>query len=474
MKKNKIIRCTSCFASLRKTPGGSLVAWRRNLSFLTVLFLVGILAPRTGAEELTLETALNLATKENPIVLGAREQVFQAEEQVNVAKAGMGPNLGVLLSYTKNKDAKQYAVYGNNTGDIIGFAPAGYEDTWYTALQFTQVLYAGGSLRAGVKAAEFQKNSAESLYARSLQSVTNSVRKAYYNVQRYRAQLTVAEESVELAEEHLKQVEAFYRNGVVAKNEVLRVQVDVSSAELSRIRMDNAVKVAWKALERAVGVSLQDAYTLGEPETSLPAFQVPSDPISTALTLRPEIFSLEAQSEAALQVAAAEKGQLLPQVLFRGEVSAADDSFFPDNDDWTLGLSLQWTLFDSGEQNAKASQAKSLARQLLHELEDLRRQIGLEVSTATLDLESAKQRMEVARAQVESAEEDYRMALRRYTAQVGTNIDVLDARVALSEARTALVNAVYDGRTAYSDLLYAVGEDPFLQGKEPLEERDSL
>jgi outer membrane protein TolC len=87
----------------------------------------------------------------------------------------------------------------------------------------------------------------------------------------------------------------------------------------------------------------------------------------------------------------------------------------------------------------------------------------LEVSTANLDLESATQRVEVAQAQVESAEEDYRMALRRYTAQVGTNIDVLDARVALSEARTALVNAVYDGRSAYSDLLYAIGEDPYLK-----------
>ncbi len=439
-------------------------------SFFVALFFVAMFCFSVSAEELTLETALDFAMKENPILLGAREQVRQAEEEVVAAQAGMGPDLQVLLSYTKEKEAKQYAVYGVGTGSIIGFAPAGYEDTWYTALQLTQTLYAGGSIRAGVKAAEFQKSSAESLYERSLQSVANSVRKAYYDLQRFRAQLGVAEESVELAKEHLKQVEAFYRNGVVAKNEVLRVQVDVSSAELDRIRMDNAVKVAWKALERAVGASLQENYTLGDPETSLPDFDLPPDPGTLALAQRPEIFSFEFQSKAAMQVAAAEKGQLLPQVLFVGEVNAADDSFFPENDDWTLGISVQWTLFDSGEQNAKASQAKSLARQLLHELEDLRRQIGLEVSTANLDLESAKQRVAVARAQVESAEEDYRMALRRYSAQVGTNIDVLDARLALSQARTALVNAVYDGRTAYSDLLYAVGEDPYLDQKVPAEE----
>ncbi|HOO63639.1 MAG TPA: TolC family protein [Synergistaceae bacterium] len=432
--------------------------------FFSVLFFSGVFfCFHAEAEELTLETALNLAMKENPILLGAREQVYQAEEEISAAKAGLGPDLQVLLSYTKEKEAARYPVYGVSGGSIIGFAPAGYEDTWYTALQLTQVLYAGGSIRAGVKAAEFQRDSADSLYKRSIQSVANSVRKAYYDLQRFRAQLDVAEASVELAQEHLKQVEAFYRNGVVAKNEVLRVQVDVSSAELERIRMDNAVKVAWKALERAVGASLQTEYTLGDPEDTLPVFDIPEDPGKLALLRRPEIFSFEFQSKAAMQVAAAEKGQLLPQVFFEGKVNAADDSFFPENDDWTLGISVQWTLFDSGEQNAKAAQAKSLARQLLHELEDLRREIGLEVSTANLDLESATQRVEVAQAQVESAEEDYRMALRRYTAQVGTNIDVLDARVALSEARTALVNAVYDGRSAYSDLLYAIGEDPYLK-----------
>ena len=157
----------------------------RIAPFFAVLFLVTMLCFSVSAEELTLETALDFAMKENPILLGAREQVRQAEEEVAAAQAGMGPDLQVLLSYTKEKEAKQYAVYGVGTGSIIGFAPAGYEDTWYTALQLTQVLYAGGSIRAGVKAAEFQKSSAESLYERSLQSVANSVRKAYYDLQRF-------------------------------------------------------------------------------------------------------------------------------------------------------------------------------------------------------------------------------------------------------------------------------------------------
>jgi len=58
------------------------------------------------------------------------------------------------------------------------------------------------------------------------------------------------------------------------------------------------------------------------------------------------------------------------------------------------------------------------------------------------------------------------MALRRYAEQVGTNIDVLDARTALTDANTSFVNAVYDAYAAYSDLIYSIGasEEDLMSG----------
>lgn len=89
----------------------------------------------------------------------------------------------------------------------------------------------------------------------------------------------------------------------------------------------------------------------------------------------------------------------------------------------------------------------------------MERQVLLEVATARLDLDSALQRYRVAVDQVALAEEDHRMALRRYKAQVGTNLDVLDAQVALTNARTQLVQAVYDAFKADADLVFAIGRD---------------
>jgi outer membrane protein TolC len=64
-----------------------------------------------------------------------------------------------------------------------------------------------------------------------------------------------------------------------------------------------------------------------------------------------------------------------------------------------------------------------------------------------------------SRNQAEDAKEDYRLALRRYDAQVGTNLDVLDSRAALIESRRALVNAVYDTAAAQCGMMLLVGED---------------
>ena len=118
---------------------------------------------------------------------------------------------------------------------------------------------------------------------------------------------------------------------------------------------------------------------------------------------------------------------------------------------------LSWSLFDGGVSSARAREAKAAAEEFLLQMEDLKRQIELEISVARLNCESSRQRVETGRAMVESAEEDYRMSLRRYTAQVGTNIDVLDARVALSNARNQLVDSSYDLLKARAEMEFAMG-----------------
>lgn len=175
---------------------------------------------------------------------------------------------------------------------------------------------------------------------------------------------------------------------------------------------------------------------------------------------RPEIKAYEFYSERAKQLVKSASGQRLPNIVLSGQLGITDDSFWPtDEDTWRVQIQLQWTLFDSGEISAQVKKAKASAQELLYQLEDLASQIRQEVVQSEFNLSAATTRLAVAGEQVATAEEDYRIAVRRYNAQMGTNLDVLDAAVALTNIRNQYVNAVYDIAVAQAGLIYAAGED---------------
>ena len=426
--------------------------------FLLLCTLSHVHSAWASKEILTVERALRLAEQKNPAIAASIEREKQAAARLDQMKASELPKLAAAMLYQHTYQEQKHPVYIG--GNQVGYAQAGFQDTYRAAVTLSYLLYSGGAVQNSVRAKKLTLDAYTAESLRTRQTVANGVQNAYYDLHRAIAKLHVVEEALELAKEHLRQVDAFYRNGVVAKNEVLRVQVSVSDAELNRIRANNAVNVAWSALERAVGERLFQAYDLPESETLASPVSLPLNPEVIAIHQRPEMKSLDSAMRSALASARAAAASSGPNVVFEGEASKVGDEFFPEKmDDWKLSLIANWTFFDGGESRAKVREAKAAADEFKFKTEDLKKQILLEVSVAILNFTSSQQRLQVAQSQVASAEEDYRMALTRYASQLGTNIDVLDARVALSNAKTQRVEAIYDTLTSRADLDYAIGKD---------------
>lgn len=418
---------------------------------LAVIFL-GRSAWASGKPLLTLEKALEMADRNNPLISASGERITQARARLDQASAASLPQLGVSLLYQEVQNEPRYPVVP------AGYAKAGFESTWKAALTLNWLLYSGGAVRLNTESKKVALSGVEAQEKRTRQAVDWSVTAAWYDLRRAEGKLSVAEDVLALTKEHLQHVEALYRNGMTAKNEVLRVQVSVSEAELNRIRAENAVAVGWKALERAVGVQLYGAFDLPPHEERPEVYSMTQDAVSLGLARRPEMEALDLAARSASLASQAANAQGGPQVALVGEVYAADDEFFPQKqNDWKVTLLASWSFFDGGASSARAREARAAAEEFLFRMEDMKRQIELEISVARLNCESSLQRISTGRTMVESAEEDYRMALRRYTAQVGTNIDVLDARVALSNARNQLVESVYDSLKARAEMEYAMG-----------------
>lgn len=407
-----------------------------------------------------------LALENNPQVGMAAKRVEQAKARVREASSGKAPVLSASALYQKTFHEPQYPLVTNDPL-LVGYASAGFRETWKTALSLSWLVYSGGAVESGIKAAGFAAEAAEAEAQRTAQVVAHGAKSAFFELQRARARSVVAGEASRLALDHLANVEALYRNGVVAKNELLRAEVAVSDAKLNLIRAESGIEVAFSALERAVGTAVKDKYSLPEPQEEPSPVEMPGDPLAEALAERPEFRALESSVRSAKAMAAAARGEKGPSVFLQGEAFSVGQSFYPDAaDDWRISVVAQWTLYDGGKARARRDEALALAGELLQRVEDLKNGVGLEVSVATLDLRSALQRLEVARSQVALAEEDHRVAVARYAAQVGTNIDVHQARVALTLSRTQLVDAVYDALKARSDMELAMGEAVRISGDE--------
>src|SRR5207249_9030973 len=102
---------------------------------------------------------------------------------------------------------------------------------------------------------------------------------------------------------------------------------------------------------------------------------------------------------------------------------------------WNAGLQLNWDIFDGFLTRGKVDEAKALDKKAEYDVEDASRRIELEVRTAYSNFIEAKEVLESQKKVVEQAEEALRLANARADAGTGTQLDVLSAQTALTEAR---------------------------------------
>lgn len=434
--------------------------------FMTALILLAACASGAFAQDDAPLAALLLrAASDNPQIAASKQRTAAAEAQIIEANAKMLPKVNVGTGALWQRDGLSQKLPDEMSFLGVFNLPVGYRNTYAAAVALTQVIYSGGTLPAQKEAAKLSRDSLTAQEIRTQESVSNAVRRAYYGLRRAQAKELVARDAVTLAKRHLAQADKLFKAGVVAKSDVLRSKVAVSSAELDLIRMQNASAVALVALRRAVGSELSGPLDELRGLDAILADDAGFDvntagaDVETAFERRQELRVYALLAKQAEKLARAAKGQTLPQVIGSIGYVAADDKFFPtEQSEPIAALGAYWNLYDGGEMRAKTAEAKAKAQEMLFLLEDMKNGIRMEVTQAELNIRSAQSRLETARMQLASSREDYRIAVRRYDEKVGTNLDTLDARLALTDSMSEVINAVYDIKTAEADLIYAVGE----------------
>ena len=396
--------------------------------------------------DLNLEKAINMALKNNSTVKISNAQLANAKAQVDQAQ---GARWGSITA-THQSARSDYYTY-----------PSSYErvnNDFTNKLAITVPIYTGGQLEGAIKQAkknyEYYQYGMDSSY----QTTKYNATEGYYNVLQASNTVTLSKETVDRLADHLKNTQAQFDVGVVAKADVLRSQVELADAQQTLTKAQNAYDVAIANLDNVVGLSHDTKLNLSE-GLEYKGYQNNLENCMTyAMANRPEIHQAEAAVEMAKAAQQIANGGNLPQVALSGSNAWNKDTFpGTDRENWALGVSVSMNVWDYGVTAAKVAAAKANVVKAQETYRQTVDSVQLAVRSDYLGLREAEKRISTSSVAVSQAEEDYRIAVIRYQAGVGTNTDVIDASVALTQAKNNYIQALYDYNTYRALLEQAMG-----------------
>ena len=415
----------------------------------------------------------------------------QAETAVGTAAAAKNPSVNYQWRYSKIKPMdKEIEVQGQRVKIPINHL-------YNQGINLTWPIWTGGAVEGAIDAARYGRNIASiGVYQAEAEAKLEAV-KAYYKYMEALNLSEVAAEAVKNLDKHMNNVQQQYNAGIVAKLDVLASRVSLANAKQKNIAAQNGRKLAEANVNRLMGeamdrnlspadkkfpepefhLTMEEAIAIGqkyrwelikagynikiakkkkfpEPEFHLTM----EEAIAIGQKYRWELIKAEYNIKIAKEKIRIAKSGYLPKVAVGGQYgwnTAGMNGFNEGN--WSLYGAISMEVFDGGSTSRKVKDAEiglAEAQEMLLKAKD---GIELEIRQAYLNVIAAKEQIETAAATVEQAEEAYKIAVVRYTSGVGINLDVLDAELALNQAKINHITALYNYNIGLAILEKAIG-----------------
>jgi outer membrane protein len=444
---------------------------RKILALASVFILP--LAALAQSRPLTLDEAIAAGLETSPALHASRMKAESSAARAREVAATRLPSIRLGAGYTRLSEVPPFQVTLPISPTPI-VVSQNYFNNWNLRLSVQQPVFTGFRLEAGAESARMLEKSAGLDLAKDRSELVFAVKGAYWGLARAREYEAVVGETIGQVREHLKDVRAFFDQGLLVRNEVLRAEIQLSNAELLAIDARNAVEIAQTSLLNLIGLPVDTEITLStSADSQVSRGPVPADSgddaaagrtlLDAALAGRPEIKSAEFRIKATEAGLKAAKAGWYPQVSLAGNYYylRPNSRYLPALDKfkgtWDVGIAVSFDVWNWGQTRNQAEQAKAQLAQAKDARDLLEDQAVLEVTQCRLALTQARRKIEVAAAAVGQADENLRLVRERFRQGVALNADVLDAEVFLLQAKTTKVQAAIDLVLAQARLEKALG-----------------
>jgi outer membrane protein len=432
------------------------------MPLLALLFPLQIAAAApTATATVTIDDAVGSAIAHHPDAVAAGAQSDVAHAQARQARAPLLPTLDATgrYGYSWTDLGGSGAVDQGDGGAGGGFSGGRSGDSYNASLSGGLLLWDFGQTvnrwRSAAAASDAAAGDADSVR----QAIVLNARVAFFDALETRQLIDVARETLTNQERHLAQTEEFVRIGTHPEIDLARLRTQVAAARAALIRAENDHLTAKSTLNRTMGVKRSLDYEVAPPK--LPALEAESHDTAqlyaVAVANRPEYVSARASVRGQEAGVRAARVWFLPSLRLGADASYAGQDFGDPTWGASVGVTMNWNLFDGLASPAATDAARSQLVIQEARLTGVEQQLWLEVEQARIGVASARAELESAEQAVTSARELLRLAEERYTAGVGNSLELSDAQLELANASAQRVRVDRDLAAARAQLLRALG-----------------
>lgn len=329
------------------------------------------------------------------------------------------------------------------------------------SLNISYLLFDFGGRSGNVGTARNELIAANFTHNATLQGVVLQIQRAYFEYVANRALLEAQRTTEREAKTNLAAAEERNRVGVATIADVLQARTAASQTELAAEATAGNLETSRGALALSLGLPANLSYdidsTLAPAPVGLLADSVDAL-IARAVEARPDLAAAQAQFAASRAQISAARANRLPSLTLNGTGGRTYTSTLPQGgNNYTLSLGLRIPLFAGFSRIYDQRQAVALSDAAAARADALGQQVVFEVFSSYHALQTAARRVRTAEDLIASAEESSEVARGRYTAGVGSVLDLLSAQTALADARAQQVLARLEWNTSLAELAHDTG-----------------
>ncbi|PKF73522.1 TolC family protein [Chryseobacterium sp. PMSZPI] len=409
-------------------------------------------------KQMTAGEVAELAVRNHQQLKVSAQNIDIAKQNTNITKLQKLPTITASTSQFYLGDALAIDKDFSNSTKI----PMPHYGSSY-AVQATQLIFKGGLVNKSIEMAGLREQLSELDLEKNKQDVKFLVISNYLDVYKIMNQEEVFQNNKKLAQERLKNIQKFYQQGMVTRNEVIRGELAIKNLDQGILTLTNNKKILNYNLNIALGLSSDTEIVPTESLENKDAGIGMDYYSNLAHDSNPILKSAKKNIDVADKNIEIIKTDNMPTVAGFGgytlqrPITTRTPVLDMYSGGWQTGVSLSYNIDNLYKTKEKVKLGEMQKSQANDAMTLVQQNIDMGVNAAYTKYQEAIQQAEILNDSKRLAEENYKITEAKYLNQLAVQAEMIDAQNQKLQSELDYANAEINVLYQYYNLLKSTG-----------------